>query len=72
MTEDEFRFKDGVDVNEVVIKPVGEALAANLGTDPTKMKCKGIRIFYVNEHGTLATQNFFIKGFCPEHWGDDY
>jgi hypothetical protein len=66
---DEFAFKKDVDMNGL-IKQIGESLATTLGTDPSKMKCKGIRIYYVNEHEVLASSGRFVKNFSPEDWDD--
>ena len=67
---DTFEFKKDVDMNSLA-KQIGESLAATMGTDPSKMKCKGIRIYYVNEDGVLASSGLFIKEFSPEDWDDN-
>ena len=68
MTEDEFEFKDGIDPN-TLIKTIGESLAQAIGS--STIKCKGIRIFYVNEHDVLMSSGLFVKGFSPEDWDDE-
>ena len=40
MTEDEFNFKSDVDINQLT-KQIGESLAGTIGSDPSKIKCKG-------------------------------
>jgi hypothetical protein len=70
MTEDEFKFRTDVDMNALT-KTIGERLAETLGSDPQKVKCKGIRIFYVNEHEVLMSSGLFVKGFSPEDWDDE-
>jgi hypothetical protein len=67
--ETEFRFKTNVDMNALT-KQIGEGLAGTLGSDPSKIKCKGIRIFYVNEDDILMSSGLFVKGFEPEDWDD--
>ena len=71
MTEDEFHFKNDVDMNQLA-KQIGESLAGTIGTKPENMKCKGIRIFYVDsETDLLLSSGLFVKGFSPEDWDDD-
>ena len=70
MTEDEFHFKNDVDMNALA-KTIGESLAETLGTDPKKVKCKGIRFFYVDENDVLMSSGLFVKGFSPEDWDDE-
>ena len=70
MTEDEFRFKEDVNMNDLA-KTIGESLAITLGTDPKKVKCKGIRIFYTDENDILMSSGLFVKGFSPEDWDDE-
>jgi len=69
MTEDEFHFKEDVDMN-ALSKQIGESLAGTMGSDPSKIKCKGIRIFYVNPDDMLMSSGLFVKGFSPEDWDD--
>lgn len=69
MGEDEFHFKDDADMNALA-KQIGESLAGAMGSDPSKIKCKGIRIFYVNEDDVLMSSGLFVKGFSPEDWDD--
>ena len=71
MTEDEFHFKENVDMNALA-KQIGESLASTIGRDPKNVKCKGIRIFYVDEvTEVLMSSGLFVKGFSPEDWGDE-
>jgi hypothetical protein len=71
VTENEFRFKTNVDMNALT-KQIGESLAGTIGSDGSKLKCKGIRIFYVDENtGVLMSSGLFVKGFSPEDWDDD-
>lgn len=71
MTEDEFRFKENVDMNALA-KQIGESLADATGMDASKVKCKGVRIFYVDDDsGMLMSSGLFVKGFSPEDWDDD-
>jgi hypothetical protein len=70
MTEDEFKFKADADMNALA-KTIGESLATTIGSDPSKIKCKGIRIFYVNEDDVLMSSGLFVKGFSPEDWDDE-
>ena len=68
MTEEtEFKFKTDVDMNALT-KQIGEGLADAIGSDPSKIKCKGVRIFYVNEDEMLMSSGLFVKGFSPENW----
>lgn len=69
MTDDEFHFKSDVDMNALV-KKIGKSIAESIGSDPEKNKCKGIRIFYVNENDMLVSSGLFVKGFSPEDWDD--
>ena len=68
MTEDEFVFKADVDMN-VLAKTIGESLAQATGS--STIKCKGIRIFYVNEDDMLMSSGLFVKGFSPEDWDNE-
>jgi hypothetical protein len=71
MKEDEFHFKESVDMN-ILAKQIGESLAIAIGRDPKNIKCKGIRIFYVDEKTeVLMSSGLFVKGFSPEDWDDD-
>lgn len=59
----EFRFKPGVDINENLRK-IGEALALTIGVDPKRVKCKGIRIYFVDEENDILMQSgMFVSGF---------
>lgn len=69
MTEDEFHFKHDVDMNALT-KQIGVSIAEAIGSDPSKIKCKGIRIFYVNEDNILMSSGLFVKDFSPEDWDD--
>ena len=63
MTESEFKFKAGVDVNETLRK-IGEGLAITIGVDPKKVKCKGVRIYYVDEENDILLQSgLFVSEF---------
>jgi len=64
---EEFHFKSDVDMNALT-KQIGDSLAEAIGSDPSKIKCKGIRIFYVNENDMLMSSGLFVKGFSPEDW----
>jgi len=68
MAEDEFHFKQDVDMNALA-KQIGESLSAACGSK--QLKCKGIRIFYVDENDILMSSGLFVKGFSPEDWDDD-
>jgi hypothetical protein len=71
MKEDEFHFKESVDMNALA-KQIGESLAKTIGRNPKSVKCKGIRIFYVDEETeVLMSSGLFVKGFSPEDWDDD-
>lgn len=70
MTDGEFHFKPEVDMN-VLTKQIGKSLAETIGSDPSKIKCKGIRIFFVDENEMLLSSGLFVKGFSPEDWDDD-
>ena len=63
MTKSEFKFKDGVDVNDTLRK-IGEGLAITIGVDPKKVKCKGIRMYYVDEENDILLQSgLFVSNF---------
>ena len=63
MTEDEFKFKEGSDINENLRK-IGEGLAITIGVDPKKVKCKGIRMYYVDEENDILLQSgLFVSNF---------
>ena len=68
MTESEFKFKSGVDVNEALRK-IGEGLAITIGVDPKKVKCKGIRMYYVDEENDILLQSGL---FAPNFDINDY
>ena len=71
MTADEFSFKENANMDSLS-KQIGTSLAATIGVDPSKVKCKGIRIFYVEEDSQmLMSSGLFIKGFSPEDWDDE-
>jgi len=69
MSDDEFEFKADVNMNALT-NQIGQSLAEAMGTDPEKVKCKGIRIFYVDENDVLMSSGLFVKGFSPEDWDD--
>jgi len=63
MTESEFKFKPGQDINDTLRK-IGESLAITIGVDPKKVKCKGIRIYFVDEENDILMQSgLFVSGF---------
>ena len=67
-TGDEYRFKDNVDMNSLVIK-LSESLSMMIGSHQKNIKCKGFRIYLVDEKsGVLLTEGLFIKDFTPEDW----
>jgi hypothetical protein len=72
MKETEFSFKQGADINENLRK-IGEKLALTIGVDPSKVKCKGIRIYYVDEeHDILRRHELFVSGFdINDYEGDE-
>ena len=71
MIETEFKFKQGIDINENLRK-IGEGLALTIGVDPSKVKCKGIRIYYVDEENDiLLQQGLFVSGFDINGYEDD-
>lgn len=71
MSEEEFNFKKDADINAIA-KQIGDSLAAQIGVDQSKVKCKGIRIFYVEEDSQmLMSSGLFVKGFSPEEWDDE-
>ena len=63
MSDEEFKFKPGADINETLRK-IGESLALTIGVDPKKVKCKGIRIYFVDgENDILMQSGMFVSGF---------
>jgi hypothetical protein len=71
MTEDEFKFNNGVDMNALA-KQIGESMAGSIGVSKDKIKCKGIRFFFVEEDSEmLMSSGLFVKDFSPEDWDDD-
>lgn len=67
----EFRFKPGVDINENLRK-IGEGLALTIGVNPKKVKCKGIRIYFVDEENDILLQSgTFVSGFDINDWEDE-
>lgn len=71
MSESEFKFKPGVDINEHLRK-IGEGLALAIGVDPKKVKCKGVRIYYVDEENEILLQSgLFVSGFDINDWEGD-
>lgn len=72
MKETEFSFKQGVDINENLRK-IGEGLALTIGVDPSKVKCKGIRMYYVDEENDILLQHgLFVSGFdINDYEGDE-
>ena len=72
MKEIEFKFKEGAGINENLRK-IGESLALAIGVDPSKVKCKGIRMYYVDEENDiLLQQGLFVSGFdINDYEGDE-
>ena len=64
---EEFSFKEGADVNGL-IKTIGKQLADTIKIDPSRVKCKGMKIFYVDDTDILMASGLYVKGFHP----DDY
>lgn len=61
--DSEFKFKSSIDINEQLRK-IGEGLAITIGVDPKKVKCKGIRIYFVDEENDILMQSgMFVSGF---------
>ena len=61
--DNEFKFKSGADINEILSK-IGESLSLTIGVDPKKVKCKGIRIYFVDEENDILMQSgMFVSGF---------
>lgn len=68
---DTFRFKNDTDMNSIV-ETIGKSMAAQIGAKPENVKCKGIRIFFVDsESEMLMSSGLFVKGFSPEDWDDE-
>jgi len=66
--ETEFKFKEGIDTNETLRK-IGEGLAVTIGVDPKKVKCKGIRMYFVDEENEILLQSgLFVSGFDINDW----
>lgn len=71
MTDSEFRFKPGSDVNDTLRK-IGEGLAITIGVDPKKVKCKGIQMYFVDEENDILMQSgLFVSGFDINDYGGD-
>lgn len=69
--EDEFHFKDSTNMN-VLVKAMGESLGTAVGSNPADIKCKGIRIYFVDDKKeVLMSSGLFVKGFAPEDWVDE-
>jgi hypothetical protein len=70
MVEESFTFKADVNMNALV-ETIAESLAGTIGVDPSKLKCKGVRIFFVEDDSQMLMSNgLFVKGFSPEDWDD--
>jgi hypothetical protein len=70
MVEESFTFKADVDMNALV-ETIAESLAGTIGVDPSKVKCKGVRIFFVEDDSQmLMSSGLFVAGFSPEDWDD--
>lgn len=71
MTETEFSFKPGQDINET-LRNVGESLAVIIGVDPKKVKCKGIRMYFIDEENDILMQSgLFVSGFNINNYEGD-
>jgi hypothetical protein len=69
--EDAFKFKPCADINETIRK-MGESLAITIGTDPKRVKCKGIRIYFVDEENDILMQSgLFVSGFDINNYEGD-
>lgn len=67
----EYRFKPNVDMNMLSIQ-LSESLSMLIGSNPQNVKCKGFRIYFVDEDsGVLMTEGLFVKDFSPEDWDGD-
>jgi hypothetical protein len=71
MTEDIFQFQESVNMN-ILVKAMGESLGATISSDPSDVKCKGIRIYFVDDKKeVLMSSGLFVKGFSPEDWSEE-
>jgi hypothetical protein len=71
MEPTEFTFKNDLDMT-VLVKNLATSLAEQVGSTPDKIKCKGLRFFFVDEEkDMLLSTGLFVAGFCPEDWDDD-
>jgi len=68
MTEDVFSLKEPLTNKQ--LERIGNDLGKCLGVG-REPKCKGIRIFYVDNMGVMMSSGLFVKGFSPEEWDDD-
>ena len=60
-SEKEFRFKEeSVDMN-ALLKQIAESMAEAIGRNPKSIKCKGIRIFYVDEETESTTVEWIVR-----------
>jgi hypothetical protein len=70
LEETEFKFNTNVDMN-VLSKQIGDSMAAAIGAEPSKIKCKGFRLFFVDETtDLLMSSGLFVKDFSPEDWNE--
>ena len=71
MNKEIFQFQESVNMN-ILVKAMGESLGTTIGSDPSDVKCKGIRIYFVDDKKeVLMSSGLFVKGFTPEDWEDD-
>ena len=71
MTEKEFTFKKDADMSGIV-NEIKNSLATTNGVSSSKVTCKGIRFFFVEEDTQmLMSYGLFVEGFSPEDWDDD-
>jgi len=67
---DEFQFKTNADMNALKVQ-LSQSLSMMIGGDPKSTKCKGFRIYFVDESsGILMSEGMFVKDFSPEDWND--
>jgi len=68
MTDDDFKLGPDGDLNKV-IDAVRDGMASTIGGEISHIKCKGIRIYFVdNDSGMLMSSGLFVKDFSPEDW----
>jgi hypothetical protein len=70
LTKDEFHFKPDVDM-EALSKEYATSMSAMIKSKPENVKCKGIRIYYVDtEKDVMFSAGLFVDKFSPEDWDD--